>query len=483
MPDRSPLVRAAARLHTERLLSHPNVVAVGAGSRRRKGATTEEPAVVVFVTQKLPREALLPTELVPRTVFTEEDEVRTDVVEVGEPRFVAVDTQTYRPLRGGCQIGNFGGGAGTGGAVMYDRRDQNIVLLTNNHVITDPKNPMFLPANTTISQPFGGGRVGQSKRIVPMFRAPLGATDHNWFGTVDAGIVALDSNIPVEFDVIEIGAHPYVVLPPYEGLEVVRRGYRTQLRVGTVEVVDVTVIIKNSTTGERYKIGGPDAVFMIRSREREISAMPGDSGSLVVDADGGASRGLVFASDSQSGGITWACELGTVMGLLELDTPCSGALNALIRRSVFRRLADRWVLAQEVVGAGGRSNALIEEQLKTMKRFRHAYLGGEVEGTPSHAVEAALRRLAPALATAVTNDEDAAGLLERAFGEWFVQPTVFDLLEHRFSDEALTAMSDAFRCLQSLGADGNDLGIVAEIFLHAGGRTVREVITGRRLCE
>ena len=88
MPDRSPLVRAAARLHTERLLSHPNVVAVGAGSRTRKGATTEEPAVVVYVTQKLPREALLPTELVPRTVFTEDDEIRTDVVQVGVPRFV-----------------------------------------------------------------------------------------------------------------------------------------------------------------------------------------------------------------------------------------------------------------------------------------------------------------------------------------------------------------------------------------------------------
>ena len=230
---------------------------------------------MVYVTQKLPREALLPTELVPRTVFTDDTEIRTDVVQVGVPRFVAVDTQTYRPLRGGCQIANFRGGAGTGGAVMYDRRDQSLVLLTNNHVLTDPKNPTFLPASTAISQPFGGGRIGQSKRIVPMFRAPLGATDHNWFGTVDVGIVALDSNIPVEFNVVEIGAHPYVVLPPYEGLEAVRRGFRTQLRVGTVEAVDVTVIIKNSSTGELYKVGGPDAVFMIRWWEREISADAG----------------------------------------------------------------------------------------------------------------------------------------------------------------------------------------------------------------
>jgi hypothetical protein len=478
MPELSPHLRAATRLHTDALLRRSNVVAVGAGTRRTSGSSTGEPAVVVYVTRKLPPEALHPNELVPRLVVADDAEVRTDVVEAGEPRFVAVDTASYRPVRGGCQIGTALGGSGTAGAVMYDRRDQNVVLLTNNHVLTAPGDPTNLPANTAVFQPAGGPRIGQSKRVVPMFLAPLGAYDYRWYATVDAGIVALDSNVAAAFDVVEVGAHPYVVLPPYEGLEVVRRGFRTQYRVGTVESVDMTVVVKASN-GDRCKIGGPDGVFAIRSREREISAMPGDSGSLVVDADGGASRGLVFASDGLSGGITWACELGTVMSLLELDTPCTGSLNALIRRAVFVRLADRWGPAQGLAAAEGASNSLVAEQVETMRRFRHSYLGTEAEGTAGQMVGAALHRLAPALATAITNDEDAAGLLERAFGGWLVQPTVFDLLEYRFSDEASTTISDAFGRLQRLGADTSDLEVVAGIFLRAGGRSVRQLVTDR----
>jgi hypothetical protein len=335
---------------------------------------------------------------------------------------------------------------------------------------------MILPANTAVFQPAGGPLIGQSKRVVPMFRAPLGEWNYNWFGTVDAGIVALDGNVAADFDVIDVGAHPYLVLPPFEGLEVVRRGFRTQRRVGTVETVGTTVIVRASN-GNRFKIGGSDSVFSIRSREREISAMPGDSGSLVVDANGGASRGLVFASDSISGGLTWACELGAVMTTLELDTPCTGALNALIRRSVFRRLGDRWALAQERARAGGASNALVAEQLETMKRFRRGYLSTRAEGTAGNAVGAALHRLAPALATAIAKDEDAAGLLERAFGEWLIQPTVFGLLEYRFSEEASAAMPAAFERLQCLGADPKDLDVISGVFLETGGRSVRELVT------
>ncbi len=475
MPEIPFSVRAAARLHTDVLLRHPNVVAVGAGIRRKGGKSTGEPAVVVYVSRKLPRAQLLPGELIPRRLFADEEEVGTDVIQAGEPHFVAVDTKQYRPVRGGCQIANAYGGAGTAGAVMYDRRDQRLVLLTNNHVLTNTGDPTFLPGDTRIFQPAGGGLIGASKRVVPMFRAPLGATDHNWFAAVDAGIVSLNSNIPAEFNVVEInGQHPFVALPPYEGLDVVRRGYRTQLRNGTVEAVDMTVIVTDSNKA-RYKVGGADCVFSIRSREREISAMPGDSGSLVVDSGGGAARGLVFASDSQSGGLTWACELGTVMTMLELDTPCTGALNALIRRAVYRRLADPWALAESVLVAGG-SNALVARQAEIVDTLRHGHLGRDVEGSAGQAVDAALHRIAPALATAITTDEDAAGLLERAFGEWLVQPSVFDMLEYRFEEQSLFAMTAAFERLERLGADPHDLEVLSGIFRRAGERSMRELM-------
>lgn len=475
-------VRAATRLHTDTLLTHANVVGVGAGTRKKSGVTTDEPAVVVYVSHKLPREALEPHELIPETVWMDDTEVRTDVIEVGIPRFVAVDNAQYRPMRGGSQIQTALGGTGTAGAVMYDRRDQSVVLLTNNHVLTNPSSPMLVPTNATVFQPAGGPSIGFTKRVYPIFSAPLGASGYKWAGEVDAGIVSLNGNVAAQFDIVDVaGVHPFVVLPPYEGLKVVRRGYRSQLRDGTVEQVETTVIVTMSN-GDRVKIGGTDSVFSIRSNEREIAAMPGDSGSLVVDTDGGASRGLVFASNGQSGGITWACNLGVVMSLLELDTPCNGALNVLIRRSVFRRLADRWSMAELArAGSAGTGNGLIDEQIATMKRFRHGYLGTETEGTDGHELGAALYRLAPALAVAITNDEDAAGLLERAFGDWLVQPTVFDMLEYRFRDESVNAMQDAFRYLQGLGADTGDLDVVASIFLHSGGSSVRELMVNRKL--
>jgi hypothetical protein len=208
--------------------------------------------------------------------------------------------------------------------------------------------------------------------------------------------------------------------------------------------------------------------------------MPGDSGSLVVDANGGASRGLVFGTNNQTAGLTWACELGAVMTALELDTSCSGALNALIRRSVYRRFHEHWDLVAHA-GVGGGFNMLVQEQVELVRRLRHGHMDAAGEGSNGQAIGAALQRLAPALATAITNDEDAAGWLERAFGAWFVQPTVFDMLEYRFDDEAQAAMVTAFGYLQRSGANTADLEALAGTFLHAGGRSVRELVNDRVL--
>jgi hypothetical protein len=438
-----------------------------------RGVATDEPVVVTYVSRKLPREVLRLDQRVPSLLEVDGEEVRTDVVEAGEPRFVAVDNANYRPLRGGCQIGT-AGGTGTAGAVMYDRRDQQIVLLTNNHVLTAVGDPTNLPANRTVWQPSGGTPIGQSKRIVPMFMAPLGAVGYKFAATVDAGIVSVDSNIAVEFDVTEIsGKHPFVVLPPSEGLEVVRRGYRTQLRTGTVEAIDLTVTVKASN-GDLSRIG--PSVFSIRSPERLISAMKGDSGSLVVDAAGGAARGLVFASDERSGGITWACDLGTIMNILALDTPCTGSLNALIRRSVFRRLADRSALTREIDAAGGMHNPFIGELITKVDRFRDRHLPTTVDGSVGSMIGNALARLGPDLATTITSDEDAAGMFDLAFGEWLIQPTVFDMLEYRFPDNVGKHAESAFRRVRDRCQQSPELDFLERTFAGAAGRSMRELL-------
>ncbi len=466
-------VRAAARLHSDSILTLPNVVGIGAAQKRVAGRATGEPAVVAYVSRKLPPDALRLDERVPPMLDVDGEAVRTDVIEAGESRFVDVDTATYRPVRGGCQILT-AGGTGTAGAVMYDRRDQQIVLLTNRHVLTTDASPTFLPADLAVYQPMGGGVVGTSKRIAPIARASLGAIGYQYEQTVDAGIVSVNPSVAVQFDVVEIaGRHPFVVLPPFEGLEVVRRGFRTQLRTGTVEAVDVTVIVK-ARNGDRHRVG--PSVFAIRSPERLISAMGGDSGSLVVDAAGGAARGLVFASSETSGGITWACDLRTVMNILELDTPCTGSLNALIHRATFRRLSDKWAAALQPAAAGGSSNALVGELIANMNRFRDRYLPGEPDGSPGATLGSALHRVGPDLAWAITHDEEAAGLLDRAFGEWLIQPTVFDLLEYRFPDDLRMHASAAFRRVRECCGHSDDLELLEGVFTQAAGRSMRELL-------
>jgi hypothetical protein len=466
-------VRAAARLHTDRILRLPNVIGVGVARRRVGGVVTDEPAVLTYVSRKLPLDSLRIDERVPRVLDVDGDEVGTDVVEISEPHFVAVDDAQYRPLRGGCQIGR-SGKAGTAGAVMYDRRDSTVVLLTNNHVVTDTGNPTTLTPNTIVSQPAGGARIGVAKRIVPMFLAPLGASGYKYYAPVDAAIVEVDDDIGAQFNVIEVaGKHPFVALPAFPGLEVVRRGYRTQLRTGTVEAVDVTMTSKSSN-GDRHLIG-PN-VFAIRSPERLISAMPGDSGSLVVDADGGASRGLVFASDEQSGGLTWACDLLTIMSMLEIETVCTGARNALIRRAVRKRFTDSWAAAERIDAAGGSRNPFVDDVTTKVHRFTEAYLPTKRDGSPGSAIGHAFALLGPELADALNCDEDAAGLFERAFGDWLVTPTVFDMLEYRFPQDAADHMKAAFGRIRDRARQSPELDLLERIFSEAAGRSMREVL-------
>ena len=76
---------------------------------------------------------------------------------------------------------------------MYDRRDQDVVLLTNNHVLTQSSDPTQLPATDAIFQPAGGARIGRSKRVVPIVPAPLGSVGYRWYG---AQIILKSADVP-----------------------------------------------------------------------------------------------------------------------------------------------------------------------------------------------------------------------------------------------------------------------------------------------
>jgi hypothetical protein len=67
------------RAYQAELMSKANVVGVGVGYRNRGGERTDEVALVVMVSQKLPREMLAPEDILPREI----DGIQVDVQEVG----------------------------------------------------------------------------------------------------------------------------------------------------------------------------------------------------------------------------------------------------------------------------------------------------------------------------------------------------------------------------------------------------------------
>jgi hypothetical protein len=74
--DRAEAVR---RAHEAELLARANVVGVGIGLRRANGAHTDQVAVIVLVTRKVPRTQLAPKDVIPSEI----EGVPVDVQEVG----------------------------------------------------------------------------------------------------------------------------------------------------------------------------------------------------------------------------------------------------------------------------------------------------------------------------------------------------------------------------------------------------------------
>ncbi len=75
-------VRAVKAAYEKDLLRKANVVGVGIGYRQRKGRASDELAIIVSVTHKVPRDQLAPEDIIP----SELEGVPVDVQAVGKLR-------------------------------------------------------------------------------------------------------------------------------------------------------------------------------------------------------------------------------------------------------------------------------------------------------------------------------------------------------------------------------------------------------------
>ncbi|RDV84621.1 hypothetical protein DXX99_00815 [Ammonifex thiophilus] len=304
------------------LLSLPQVVGVGWGKKTVRGEVTDQEALVVFVERKLPlaelpRQARIPPRLAG---------VATDVVETGRFYLLGSYTGRYRPARPGVSLGHYRITAGTFGAVVYDRRTGEPLILSNNHILANRTNgsdgraqigdPVLQPG------PYDGGSVdrdtlGTLYRLVPLrymtepascavaraaersanavlelltrsrYRLKLLRLT-NVANRVDAALARPVKEDLIEPLIMEIGRVTGTAEPTLD-LRVKKCGRTTGLTTGEVRYVNVTVSVG---------LGHDEQAFFEDQFVTTRLSLPGDSGSLIVDEENRA-VGLLFAGSDR----------------------------------------------------------------------------------------------------------------------------------------------------------------------------------------
>lgn len=288
-----------------------NVRGIADGMKWSDGQPTGEPAVLVLVTHKIPKEALTKDELVPAKL----DGVKTDVLAIGEPfagdaepldAGIQTLARRVRPAEGGYSVGHFKITAGTIATCVYDMLPGSTTnppangvgvppryyILSNNHVLANsnasaPGDPILQPG------PFDGGvdpadRIARLSRFVPItFQPPTPVALHR--NLVDAAVAEgqfhdLDREIYWTGYVRGWRRKANVIV----GTRVQKTGRTTNYTSGRITAVNATVDVGYG--------GGRVARFIDQIVTTNISA-GGDSGSLVTTLDDVA-VGLLFAGSS-----------------------------------------------------------------------------------------------------------------------------------------------------------------------------------------
>ena len=302
----------------QEFLAKKNVVGFGIGYKVSKGIQTDRPAVVALVRKKETLYNLTPEDMIPAFA---NGLVATDVIEVGDIKALAYNGR-YRPAPGGVSIGHYKITAGTLGTLVRDTVTNQILILSNNHVLANSNDASL---GDVILQPgaIDGGRVGYDNigtllRFAPIDFGEDGSTCslaemYTQFGNavaeivgsqhrvksytynsqainyVDAAVATPYSPGDVSPEIFDIGVLVGTE-QAYLGMEVKKTGRTTEHTKGKIELINVTVQVQYGegkvATFENQIISG----YMSKG---------GDSGSLLVSSATNKAVGLLFAGSDQ----------------------------------------------------------------------------------------------------------------------------------------------------------------------------------------
>jgi hypothetical protein len=319
------------------LMKKPNVVGVGRGFREHEGKTTDDQAIVVFVSKKVPKDELPDNALVPRSLRGQ----KVDVIEIGEIRLLEEDEESlpggfsghntenrrrrHRPAPGGVSIGHYKITAGTLGAVVKEKESGRRLILSNNHVLANSSSGHDgrAAAGDAVLQPgaFDGGKMSSDiiaslERFVPMrqtFQRSQCASAGMWENAANKALSLFAPQYRVNLQRADSKGNlvdAAVAVPRDEsdlsesilGLGRVRgaadisvgqpvrfSGRTSGLVKGKVIAEDVSLFIT---------MGPGEQVYFVDQLITTAVSRPGDSGSLLLDEQNQA-VGLLFAGSDK----------------------------------------------------------------------------------------------------------------------------------------------------------------------------------------
>ncbi len=306
------------------LLSRPGVVGVDINEKVSNGRPTGELAIVVYVTQKKPKDKLKAGELIPARIDGIPTDVKEERIELHASRaelleMPFVDATKYTTLHGGISIGPCrsvhldppdvptSGNyifVGTLGAIVTDRATKATMALTNFHVACVDNN---WAAGDAMCQP---GRNDGGSCPTDTFGSLTRATLSD---NVDGAVVSISSGHAISCTIEEIGDIKGTAVAAVNAA-VRKRGRTTGLTYGKVTSTDASVTINygdglgNHTLKKQIRVE-PDT-----SNSNQFSDH-GDSGSVVVDATNKV-IGLLFGGSSVA---TYANPIQSVLDELNVD--------------------------------------------------------------------------------------------------------------------------------------------------------------------
>ncbi|MEJ6950660.1 chymotrypsin family serine protease [Natronospora cellulosivora (SeqCode)] len=323
--------------YKKNFLDRQNVVGLGYGIKEKNGKRTGDEALVVLVKKKVPNNKLRKKDIIPQTLAS----YQTDVIEVGELKFMDLRTARTRPAQPGISIGHYKISAGTFGAVVKDKRNGQKLILSNNHVLANISNGRDNRAakGDPILQPGIHDKgnnpddvLASLERFIPIYRSEdepdcniaiaierianliihilrpyynFKLLKEGRANIVDAAVAKPSSNSLIKSDILQIGRVKGVRDAEVD-MKVRKSGRTTGLTEGKVVAVDASVTVNMSDKDK--------ATFEDQIITTPISSA-GDSGSLVLDMDNNA-VGLLFAGSEQA---TVCNKITNVLDALDIE--------------------------------------------------------------------------------------------------------------------------------------------------------------------